>query len=229
MVDVILLAEGQTEEAFTKRVLAPELGAIGVFVYPRCIPTSEHGRGGALNWARVRRFVRNTLLERNDTYVTTFFDLYSLTADFPGLRAARRLIDPLDRARDIERGFHQSVITDVNCRPERFIPHVQPYEFESLLFTDIDVLSQEISAWQPQLRRLREARQRAQSPEHINDGPQTHPSARLIGILDPSYEKVVHGAGVAERLGTARIRHECAHFGAWLARIEALPPLRVEG
>ena len=34
---------------------------------------------------RVLLFLRNTLRERNDTHVTTFFDLYGLAPDFPGV------------------------------------------------------------------------------------------------------------------------------------------------
>jgi hypothetical protein len=52
----------------------------------------------------------------------------------------------------------------------------------------------------------------------------THPSALLRG-LRPRYEKVLHGVALIERIGLDRIRAECMHFGAWLSRLEALPPL----
>ena len=63
------------------------------------------------------------------------------------------------------------------------------------------------------------------SPEHINDGINTHPSARLAKILKPSYDKPFHGSAVAQRIGLERIRAECRHFDAWLTRIERLSPL----
>ena len=72
---------------------------------------------------------------------------------------------------------------------------------------------------------LEEAREGANSPEHINDGPETHPSARLACLRDPSYSKPLHGSRVAERIGIERIRGECQHFDAWLSRIEGLPAL----
>ena len=67
----------------------------------------------------------------------------------------------------------------------------------------------------------------ARSPEHINDGAETHPSARLLQRLH-GYKKVSHGVGVAACVGIERIRAECRHFDAWFARIEALAPLRRE-
>lgn len=230
MVDVILVAEGQTEEAFTKRVLAPQLADKGVFLRPQCIPTSQRGSGGALGWNRLSRFLRNTLRERNDTYVTTFFDLYGLKPDFPGLPEARRLSDPLQRAVALERGFHETVINEVGCRPERFFPHIQPYEFESLLFSDVEALPRLEAEWQAYLEPLRTLRRAALSPEHINDGQRTHPSAQLRALLlQPPYDKRLHGPSLAGRIGIARIRQECAHFDAWLSRIEKLTPLQAEG
>lgn len=38
--------------------------------------------------------------------------------------------------------------------------------------------------------------------------------------------KVRHGRVVSGRIGVDRMRAECAHFGGWMARLEALPPLR---
>lgn len=78
MKKVIIVCEGQTEEAFVKKFLYPELWAKGVFTEPRIISTSPLGKGGALSGKRVLRYLRNTLRERGNTYVTTFFDLFAL-------------------------------------------------------------------------------------------------------------------------------------------------------
>lgn len=226
---MIVVGEGQTEETFVRDVLAPELGGNAVFLYPRLIPTSKFASGGALRWDRVSGFLRTTLRERKDTYVTTFFDLYGLKNDFPGLPEARKLNDPRERASTIEERFHAAVVEAAGCRPERFIAHIQPYEFESLIFSGIEVLPEVRPEWKAYLEPLRQARQAAASPEHIDDGPETHPSARLLAALRPRYEKVLHGSPLAKRIGIRRIRAECAHFGAWLSRIETLPPLNEEG
>lgn len=201
------------------KLLRVPLADIGVFATPRLMPTSPEGRGGALSGQRVLRFLRDILRQRKDTYVTTFFDLYGLPADFPGL--VTKPSDPLARASAIEESFHEEVVRVAGCRPDRFLPHIQPYEFEALVFSDPAQFGQFQPAWERATGRLEAARRGASSPEHVNDGPGTHPSARLQQQL-PGYRKVQHGVAVARRIGLDRIRAECRHFGAWLARIEAL-------
>jgi len=226
MINLIVVGEGQTEESFSRDVLGPELVDRELFVYPRLIRTSTYGRGGALSWNRVRLFLRNTLRERADTYVTTFFDLYQLDRAFPGWEETTALLNPLDRATEIERHFHTAVVAEARCREERFIPHIQPYEFEALIFADVEALGQVESRWLANLEELRRARAAVQSPEHINDGQTTHPSARLSTTLRPAYQKVLHGVAITKRIGIARIREECLHFGTWLTRIESLQAFR---
>jgi hypothetical protein len=43
--------------------------------------------------------------------------------------------------------------------------------------------------------------------------------------LYPSYDKVVFGSLIAERIGLSKMRAECRHFDAWMATIESLTPL----
>lgn len=226
MIPVLIVCEGQTEETFVNRVLQPHLAHVGTFVEPRLIATSPRGRGGSLNRDRVLRYLRNTLRERSDVYVTTFFDLYGLRADFPGLSESTPHVDPVGRADAIESVFHQTVIESAQCRPDRFFPHIQPYEFESLVFSDVERLPHVDPAWQRQVGTLQTVRGSFPSPEHINDGDNTHPSARLSPLR--GYKKVLHGATITHRIGLRRIRSECHHFGQWLSRMENLPPLREE-
>ena len=224
MTTVIVVCEGRTEVAFVKELLQPRLAHAGIYMEPRLISTSSQARGGALDGQRVRRYLRNTLRERRDTCVTTFFDLYGLPANFPGRSDAPSPGDPLDRARHIETELHRQVVHDAGCRPERFVPHVQPHEFEALLFSDVTAFEKAEPSWRTWTAKLAEARMQAGSPEHINDGPDTHPSARLRQ-LSPEYKKVAHGVAVSSCIGLHRIRAECRHFDRWLTCIEGLPAL----
>lgn len=226
MTDVIVAGEGPTEEVFVKETLGPALASQNVFVQPRLIATSKYSKGGSLKHQRVLRFLRNTLRERQDTYVTTFFDLYALPTDFPGLSGAAALSDPLDKAAAVEAGLRVAVIQEVGCRPERFLPHIQPYEFESLLFSDIKRFAETEPEWTRFIGQLETVRRAARSPEHINDDPNTHPSARLARLLRPRYAKLRHGTAVSARIGLSRLRAECGHFNQWLERLENLQPLR---
>ena len=218
---VIVACEGQTEQGFVTEVLEHPLAYRGLFIEPRLIPTSAGARGGALSRQRVLRFLRDALRQRRDTYVTTFFDLYGLPSDFPGVAVSRR--DPLDRASAIESSLHAEVVRVARCRPDRFQPHIQPYEFEALLFSDTSQFVREQPEWARWAAQLAAARRSATSPEHIDDGPDTHPSA-LLERLD-GYHKVRHGSALAARIGLDRIRHQCHHFAAWLSRLESLPAL----
>jgi hypothetical protein len=227
MIEVIVVGEGQTEELFVRDVLAPVLATRDLILEPRLIRTSPSARGGGLSGDRVVRYLRNTLRQRADTYVTTLFDLYGLAPGFPGVAEASGRRDPIARARSIEAHLGDVVVREAGCRADRFVPHVQPHEFESLLFSDIGRLAELQPEWRVHLEGLHSARSSAASPEHVNDGDQTHPSARLKA-LRPRYEKVLHGPATAARIGLDRICAECMHFAAWVKRLETLPPLRKE-
>ena len=222
-IHIVVVCEGETEETFVNNILAPNLGNKDVFVEPTLVDS----QGGDLRAQRVLCYLRNTLRTRQNAYVTTFFDLYGLPLGFPGQFEATAHSDPLDRARKIETGFHTEVVEEAQCRPEQFFPHIQPYEFEALLFSDTAQFPREDPAWQRHVHTLETARQSVDSPEHINDGPTTHPSARLKRIL-PRYSKVRHGTTLSRKIGINRIRHECQHFDSWLTRMENLPPLQPE-
>jgi hypothetical protein len=225
VIEVIVVGEGPTEESFIRDVLAPPLADRQIFVQPRLIPTSKHGKGGALSRDRVLRYLRNTLRERGDVYVATFFDLYALDTDFPGRAEASCVSDPLARASAIEKHLAEAVVQAVECRSERFLPHIQPYEFETLLFSDTGRLVEIEPSWKSAAEPLRAVRSSVASPEYINDGVETHPSARLKTLRNPRFEKVLHGPAAAARIGLDCIRNECAHFGGWLSRLEELQPL----
>ena len=221
MIIVVVVCEGPTERDFVMEILQPALAHSNVFVDPRLIPTSPLQKGGALTGQRVLRFLRNTLRQRRDTCVTTFFDMYGLPADFPGAAGSRR--DPLQRATAIEGALHKEVVQIAECRSDRFLPHIQPHDFEALLFSNTSQLVRERPEWARWAEELAAVRKGAASPEHINDGPETHPSARLERLS--GYRKVRHGTAVAKRIGLERIREECRHFSAWLTRLESLSAL----
>ena len=109
--------------------------------------------------------------------------------------------------------------------PGPVFPHIQPYGFESLLFSEAASFARAEPQWHTFAGQLEEVRQSSHSPEHINDGPETHPSARLLRLV-PRYNKVRHGVAVSTEIGIERIRGECRHFNQWLSRLETLPPLR---
>ena len=136
------LVEGQTEQAFVKEVLAPNLGIQSVFVLATMIGKPGR-RGGVRAWSVVRSDVVATLKQNRMVYGTTMFDYYGLPPDWPGTTQARSATPYTNAANAIE----QALLTDVcnelgrSFDPRRFIPYVQMHEFEALLFSGTRVLA----------------------------------------------------------------------------------------
>ena len=219
-----ILVEGPTEETFVRTLLSPALAAHGVYAAARSVETaSRHGihfRGGLSRYPKVKRDLGHWLAEDRTAYLTTMFDLYRLPADFPGFVEARRLADPYQKARLIEATLAGDIADP------RFIPHVQLHEFEGLLFSEvgqIDAVLHTLGA-PSRIKDLAKIRAGFDSPEEINDGEDTAPSKRIVTFY-PSYDKVVLGSLIAERIGLAKMRAECRHFDAWMATLENLTPL----
>lgn len=223
MIEVIAVCEGRTEEAFVKEVLQPELSPQAIHLHPRLIQTSPQAKGGALSTGRVVRYLVRTLKQRADTYVTTLFDLYGLPTDFPGCTAAGAV--PLTRCKKIEAALRKHVVSAAQCRADRFVPHIQPHEFEALLFSDTTAFGRCEGEWQPQEAQLAAIADAAESPEHINGGQNTHPSAHLENALR-GYRKISHGVSLARHIGIERMKDKCQHFREWFDHMASLPPMQ---
>jgi hypothetical protein len=220
---VCIVCEGQTEETFVRDVMAPAFYDLDLNLVPEMVETSPGHKGGALKYDRVKRHLRNTLRQNSAPVVTTLFDLYRLDNGFPGFDASQVQSDLLGRLDVLKQALHADVVAEAGCSPGRFIPYIQPYEFEALLFSDVSTLTQVESNWQAASLALTAARAAAASPEHINDRPETKPAAYLERELNnPSYRKRRHGPIVAQKIGLAKIEAECAFFAEWLAQIRAL-------
>lgn len=223
MIRVVVVCEGETEEEFVRDVLAPGFYGVGLYLEPQMVETSPGHRGGALNYDRVKPHLRNTLRQKSAPVVTTLFDLYKLDKRFPGFEQSRLTPDLGQKLDLLRRELHADVVAAAGCQPGRFIPHIQPYEFEALLFSDVPTLTQVEPGWLAANGALAAARAAAESPEHINDRPETKPAAHLERELkNPSYRKRTHGPIAAQKIGLTKIEAECAFFAAWLAQIRAL-------
>jgi hypothetical protein len=163
----------------------------------------------------------NHLRQDGQIFVTTMVDYYGLPQsdgrEWPG-RAAAALLRSDDRASFVESHLSQDVreILDTN----RFIPFVVMHEFEALLFSDCAAFGRAIG--QPELAlELAAIRDGFDTPEGINDSPESAPSKRILA-LKPSYEKPLLGALAALEIGLEKIRAECPHFDGWVRRLESL-------
>ena len=151
---VVVVCEGDTEEEFVRDVLAPGFYGVGLYLEPQMVETSPGYRGGALNYDRVKPHLRNTLRQKSAPVVTTLFDLYKLDKRFPGFEQSRALPDLGQRLDVLRRELHADVVAAAGCQPGRFIPYIQPYEFEALLFSDVPALTRVEPGWLAQIREL---------------------------------------------------------------------------
>jgi hypothetical protein len=96
----------------------------------------------------------------------------------------------------------------------------QNYEFEGLLFSDIAKLTEIETTWAKVTDALQAIRDGAETPEHINEGYETKPSARLGKLLPvPHYRKILHGTKAIQAIGIDKLLAECLHFSEWYGRL----------
>jgi hypothetical protein len=222
MREVIVFAEGPTEERFIKQVVAPALHGLQIYLKPQLLKTSQSGQGGALSIDRFLLNARNTLRQKPDAVLSCFIDLYGLDTDFPGFEESKKLSHVHQRVAQLEQALHSAVVKHIGCRADRFLPHIQPYEYEGLLFSDVDALAATEPTWAKALGALQKVRRSFDSPEHINDGYETKPSKRLENLLHPKYKKTTHGPRAAARISLETMERECAHFQGWINRLRGL-------
>ena len=220
---ICVVCEGQTEEEFITKLVAPAFYNIGLNLVPELIETSPGHKGGALNYDRVKRHLRNRLREKSLPVVTTLFDLYKLDNGFPNFAASLKQPDLSGRLQVLETSLHEEIIKEAGCRPDKFIPFIQPYEFEALLFSDISMLVSIEKHWASSAELLNKVRMAVESPEFINDSPLTKPAAYLNRELkNPTFRKRKHGPIAAEKIGLAKIEAECKFFASWLLKLRTL-------
>ena len=222
--NLIVHVEGQTEESFVGELLAPHLHGFGVST----IRAGFIGgmRGGITSWTVARQDIVNHLQQDGECVATTMVDYYGLPDDGPRAWPERSRASTLPfatKARTIENALSASVgaVMGPDFDLNRFVPYVMMHEFEALLFSDCEAFARGIG--RPELgAALQQIRDDFESPEGIDDSPQTAPSKRVEALV-PGYQKPFMGTLAALEIGLATMRAECGHFGDWLNRLEQLP------
>ncbi|ETD22701.1 DUF4276 family protein [Helicobacter macacae] len=219
---VYILCEGQSEEVFIRQVLAPYFININSqhCLIPIVTKTSAGHKGGGLKYHRIKKEIL-ALLNHKEAFVSTFFDYYALPNDFP--KYDKQNGDIYEKVAILEQGFYEDINDSDDCY-QRFFPHIQPYEFESLLFSDIDKIIQADTEWsnnKSYFIGLKAIIDEFNNPELINNSLQTSPSHRLKNIL-PTYRKVLHGKIITEKITITHIREKCSHFNEWCKKIASL-------
>lgn len=210
---VYLLVEGQSEETFVREVLTPHYSRLSLFFTPIIVRTSPGYKGGVTSYGKIKPQLIRLCRQDRTACVSTMFDLYALPSNFPGKAADEY---PLN-----SNGAHKAEFLEDALRKDvnepNFIPNLMVHEFEALLFVQPD----KFAAWTDNAEIVGALGQIAQqqTPEDINDKPQTAPSKRIVALM-PEYEKTFHGPLIASDIGLDAIRQSCPHFDAWLRTLE---------
>lgn len=222
---LIVFCEGATEQGFCRQVLQPHLfpqgdGTLHTLSVGEKNHRHVYGIGRHTKYEKVRRFIQNTIKGRNTgrVYFTTLFDLYALPNDFPGKAYnTRNRANPTPYAVALEDAFAK----DINHF--RFIPYLQLYEYETMLFADPMAFRRSFEHCEDEIQQLIVIANSEPTIEHIDDGPTTAPSKRIVAII-PEYDgrKASAGPDIAEHIGLPTIRSKCPHFDIWLTRLESL-------
>ncbi|AVZ73466.1 hypothetical protein SLUN_16060 [Streptomyces lunaelactis] len=204
---------------FAGRTLAPELFEAGIILVPTILLTGTRaggpsGRGGVSKWAKIEKDVRLRLgTTPHWAAVTTLLDYYGLPQDSPGM--AER---PAGSARRRVEYVEQQIAARIDH--PRFLPYLVLHETETWVFAAAGQLGEwvEDGALAAELKRQADA---AGGPECVNDGADTAPSKRLLGLY-PAYNKTQDGPVSVADLGLAELRAACPHFDSWIGRLLAL-------
>ena len=204
MIRVAIAVEGSTEEAFVKKILHDYL------LVEKDIEVRPIRLDGNITVQRLASDMARLFWNYN--FVTSLVDFYGFKDK------GEKTIEELKR--DISNETAKRV-GQQRWDKRKIFPYIQQYEFEGLLFSNVESFRPIPGVDEECLEKLDQIRQQFETPEHINDSPTTAPSKRLTALI-PKYDKVLHGERVAEETGLDGIRNECPRFNGWLNHLESL-------
>ncbi|MDY0221822.1 MAG: DUF4276 family protein [Desulfobacterium sp.] len=220
MIRVHVICEGHTEEMFVNELLVTPFSLKGILLLPAKIGRPGH-KGGNVNYQRLLVDIRQRLLNDSSCYCTTLLDYYGLPTAFPGKTEAESFLNSREKFRRVVESLSGEVTKALGQGAgRRFIPYIQMYEFEALLFSHPQVLADSLQQ-SGLAESFAQIRQQFATPEEINDNPQTAPGKR-IEKLYRAYDKPVHPLLAAREIGLETICQECHLFSDWLKGLEAL-------
>lgn len=233
---VLAIVEGQTELSVLNNTVAPYLGTYGIFLCPKVIGKPGHKGGVYRSFESVSKEIVNLFKQEPNAVVTTFCDFYGMPESWPGVaesKAAKAGGKSTLQVAAIVEAAWSNAISDKTVglmRPAMFIPYVQMYELEALLFTGPKEMADVFL--QPKLAAsFQKIVDDCGGCEEINDRPQLAPSKRIEELF-PGYRKGrdrnkredrrPHAPVITARIGMPSLRAACPHFDAWVTTLESV-------
>lgn len=220
---VLVLVEGQTEEAFIKNCLGPYLYKFDIIITPIVVNTKVALSGlktvGGLTNGNLYRFISELKKLLNsipaDGLVTTLIDYYAIPTNFPGYNTIDFQFSSGDKVQHLETSLHQHL-----GEHKSFIPYLQMHELEALLFSDPAGFESYIDPSEGNLPQLIGIIDQFENPELINNNKETSPSHRILTHY-PGYNKPLVGNMMLLQIGIEQILSKCPRFRGWVRAIIA--------
>ena len=215
---IIIIGEGQTEQAFCKDILQPYFNKHDIYIQN---PTIKKSKGGIVSWLELKKQITNHLIQDKTAKVTLLIDYYGLTQRlaFPKWEEAKQIVNPGERMSFLEKAMLEDLEEKYS---NRFIAYIQVHEFEGLLFSDIKAFDANFDKHEfADYEYLKETINSFDNPEDINDSPDTAPSKRLARIIK-AYQKTVWGPLLADEIGLEKIRSKCPRFNSWVEKLSKI-------
>lgn len=208
MILLRVVCEGPTEKKFLKTVVQPAIPQVTI---------SSIVLDGNVRLPRILNALQNDSKSREyrGAYFSTFIDLSGLEGKEWGdkVHGTAAKMEAL-----LLEGLKER-ITDSTFFP-RFRPHVQPHDFEALLFSDPARMAKGLGM--PNLaNEFQSILDKAGGPEEINTHPTRYPADRIAALMG-GYKKALRGAMAAQEVGLEAMEGRCPHFSAWLGWLRSL-------
>ncbi|EOH9414997.1 DUF4276 family protein, partial [Campylobacter jejuni] len=134
-------------EKFINETLGSYFYNSNIYLTPLIIPTSKGHKGGGLAYDRVVDFIVKKLKQDSKAFMTTMFDYYGLDNRFLKEKQCNKNI--YEHVEKIQKDFDEAI--KQKCNTNKFFSHIQPHEFESLLFSDITKIIEADAEWDEKL------------------------------------------------------------------------------
>ena len=227
MSNITFICEGPSEKNLVDYVLIPYWKNKGFPITGSVIILGEgnpccKGTGGDVSFERLKVDLSFAMqANTSDSFFTTVFDFYELHGDWPGRNLISGKLSSREKVEFIENNTKELLKEQYPGLPvvERFIPYFMLHEYEGLLFTSPEAIT-EVTKAGKSTNELRKILSDFHSkPEEINTT--LSPSERL-SRAKANYGKTLHAHRIMLKIGIDAVRAACPHFNDWMTRLESL-------
>lgn len=224
MKNVYIIVEGQSEENFIKKILAPYFANQNIYLTAERVITGKNSFGKACKGGGTSyKLYKNHLSKRIKQFknqqqykFSTMIDFYALPTDFPKFETLNKSLDKYQQIEFLEKNFFE----DINST--NFIPYIQLHEFETLLFNDLSKIADEFFDISCDLNSFEKDISSYENLELINSSKENAPSKRIDKFVHGNYcgSKVTSSFNILKDTSVETLRKKFKHFDSWLSKIE---------